>query len=131
MRLVNAFDTGNTNYTGSLSLKVGDGSTTDLYLTSTELASDGTEVWLKFPPPHSATVTATYQTNSFLVAGGTTSTLVTCNAVTAAATIGELGRKLYTSSGSIVATLTPNAEEGVSANTAGEVQIFFRIRQRR
>lgn len=43
-----AFDTGNTNYTGSCALTIGDGTDADLFLESTELASDGTEVWLKY-----------------------------------------------------------------------------------
>ena len=48
MMLKKAFDTSNTNFTGSLAVKVGDGDDDDKYLTSTELASDGTEVWMKF-----------------------------------------------------------------------------------
>ena len=43
-----AFDTANTNYTGSLAVTVGDGSDADLFLASMELASDGTEVWKKY-----------------------------------------------------------------------------------
>jgi len=50
MELDTAFDTANTNYTGSLAVIVGDGSNDDAYLTSTELASDGTEIWKKFGP---------------------------------------------------------------------------------
>ena len=43
MQLKTAYDTGNTNYTGSCAVTVGDGADADLYLTSTELASDGTK----------------------------------------------------------------------------------------
>lgn len=43
-----AFDTANTNATGSTTLQVGDGTDDDRYLTSTELASDGTEITMKF-----------------------------------------------------------------------------------
>jgi len=42
-----AFDTANTNFTGSLTLTIGDGTDADLFLESMELASDGTEVFLK------------------------------------------------------------------------------------
>jgi len=48
MYLVEAFSTGNTNYTGSSALMVGDSGTNNAFLTSTELNSDGTEVWLKY-----------------------------------------------------------------------------------
>jgi hypothetical protein len=62
-----AFDTGNTNFTGSVALKVGDGSTTDLYLTTTELASDGTEVFVKFAPVVSAAAPALTPTTAQLI----------------------------------------------------------------
>lgn len=70
MVLEKAFDTGNTNYTGSCALKVGDGSDDDLFLTSTELASDGTEVWVSFGRPLGATIASTLsrQTGTFLTA---------------------------------------------------------------
>lgn len=45
-QLVTAFDTANTNYTGSTTITVGDGGDVDRFLPSMELASDGTEVWL-------------------------------------------------------------------------------------
>lgn len=43
-----AFDTGNTNYSGSLALTVGDNASVATFLSSTEMASDGTEIWLKY-----------------------------------------------------------------------------------
>jgi hypothetical protein len=150
-----AFDTGNTNYTGSVDLKIGDGSDDDLFLTSTELASDGTEVFIKYGPPNAATiasvltrqavnaltnVSAQTYTPTFILADGTTNTTAICTnvaqlaisvltnaTVASTATIGELGRKLYTSSGQIVFTVTPNTEEALSANTSGEVRCYFRL----
>ena len=133
LMLDKAFDTANTNYTGSVLLKVGDGSDDDLFLTSTELASDGTEVWIKYGPPNAATVVSTVTaatTNMiYLGPGDTTNTIaVMTNAtVASAATAGELGRKLYASAGSLVFTLTPNAEEALSANTSGEVRMYLRL----
>ncbi|MEI7903042.1 MAG: hypothetical protein WCK89_22615, partial [bacterium] len=47
MQLITAFNAGN-NATGSVAVIVGDGTDTDLYLTSTELNSNLTEVWLKY-----------------------------------------------------------------------------------
>jgi hypothetical protein len=141
MRLVTAFDTANTNYTGSLALIVGDGSDTDLFLASTELASDGTEVFVKFPPPHGGTVTVTAATKSVtnvldVTFNATTTGVVTyatntlMTGATATVAAAELGRKLYASAGSLVFTFTPNAEEAVSENTKGEVEVFFRLIQK-
>ena len=124
-----AFDTGNTNFTGSVDLKIGDGSDDDLFLTSTELASDGTEVWIKYGPPDSATITSTVtkQTVSLTDTNGVTALVVTNATVASTAAIGELGRKLYTSAGQIVFTLTPNGNEALDDNTSGEVRLYFRL----
>ena len=130
MRLVTAFDTANTNYTGSLALIVGDGSDTDLFLASTELASDGTEVFVKYAPPHSATVSYTSAILTNVLYNGATGNVTVVTGVTGAATVGELGRKLYASAGSLVFTFTPNTEEAVSANTKGEVEVYFRLIQK-
>lgn len=121
-----AADTGNTNYTGSCLIKVGDGSDDDLFLASTELASDGTEVWVKYGPPNSATVSATTTNLVYLNASSNVVTNALTVAVTSAGTIGELSRKLYTAAGGIVATFTPNAEEALSANTSLSVRLYFR-----
>jgi hypothetical protein len=52
---------------------------------------------------------------------------VTNATVASTATAAELGRKLYASAGSLVFTLTPNAEEALSANTSGEVRMYLRL----
>jgi len=151
LMLDTAFDTGNTNYTGSVAVKVGDGSDDDLFLTSTELASDGSEVFIKYGAPNSATITSTptKQTADFLsgvtlqtisltdtngvtalaVTGlvQTTSAVLTNVTVASTASIGELGYKVYSSAGSLVFTLTPNSEEALSANTSGSVRLYFRL----
>jgi hypothetical protein len=133
LMLDTAFDTGNTNYTGSVAVKVGDGSDDDLFLTSTELASDGSEVFIKYGPPNSATVASTVTKQTYvlpaILADGTTNAiaLVTNATVASTATAGELGYKVYASAGSLVFTLTPNSEEALSANTSGSVRLYFRL----
>lgn len=155
MNLVQAFDTGNTNYSGRLGLKIGDGSDDDLFLASTELASDASEVYIKYGPPNSAAVSATFtrstatavtgvtvQKGNFVVltTGGATqtisvvtnvvpatSTFVTNGTVSATATAGELGRKLYPTGGNVVFTFTPNATEALDDNVTGEVRVYFRV----
>ena len=115
-RLNTAFDTGNTNYTGSLALTVGDGTDADLYLTSTELASDGSEVWAKFGNS-APTTSITYfdPTDS------------STNTVTLG--VAALGRKVYTAADTVDLVLTPNAEEATGSNTSGSFDLFFRIRK--
>ena len=94
-----AFDLGtdNTNFTGSVILRVGDGSTTDLFLADTQLASEGTEVWAKWPPLSAYAVTAATATNTITYLGATTNlatnAIVYVSSVTAAATGTEKGRK--------------------------------------
>lgn len=112
MELETAFDTGNTNYTGSLAVKVGDGTDDDLFLTSTELASDGTEVFKKFAPVPTVTATAT----------GPQSTNMTVTVTSVA-----MGEKVYTVADTLDFVFTPNAEEAVSANTAGKVRFYFNV----
>lgn len=118
MKLERAFDTENTNYTGSLAIKVGDGSDDDLFLTSTELASDGAEVFVKYAPAN--TLTTTVLTN--VVYNGTTG-----NVTVATGAVGTLGTKTYSTDGSVVVTVTPNAEEAVAANKKGRVRLLFDI----
>ena len=111
MELETAFDTGNTNYTGSLAVKVGDGTDDDLYLTSTELASDGSEVWKKFPPVPTVTAVTTI--------GATTNTVITSVAV---------GEKVYTAGDTIDFVFTPNdSPEAVSAYTSGKSKFYFKV----
>lgn len=141
MQLVSAFDTASTN-TASLAVTAGDGTDADLYLTSTELASDGTEVWLKFGALNSGTIAVTPLTTSLEadpvltlakdganvtnVTVATTSYTVSTNA-TAVFTAGELGRKVYTSADTVDLAFTPHAEEATSDFTSGKVRFYFRI----
>jgi hypothetical protein len=52
------------------------------------------------------------------VSGGTIATTTTA---------GELARKVYAAQGSLVFTFTPDADQGVSAFTAGKVRVYFRM----
>jgi hypothetical protein len=119
MQLVTAFDTANTNYTGSVAVTVGDGTDADLYLTSTELASDGTEVWVKLGRSvQEATSGVVTQ-----VVGGVTNAITVLTALTDDST----GRKVYTAADTVDFTFTPNAEEALDALTVGEVRFYFKI----
>lgn len=102
MKLNEAFDTANTNHTGSCALKVGDGADDDQFLTSTELASDGTEVWTKF--------------------GRTAWNSGTTNNVTFA-----YGSEYYAAATNVYAVFTPNAEEALDSNTVGSVELYFNL----
>lgn len=129
MRLVTAFDTANTNFTGSLAVTVGDGSDADLYLASTELASDGTEVRVAYGRQDADTITSTVtkQTVTLTDTNAVTAVVVTNATVASTGTVGVRGRKLYTTATPIFATFTPNAEEALGANTAGRVEFYFRL----
>lgn len=135
MILDEAFDTAETNYTGSCLLQVGDGSDVDLHLTSTELASEGTEVFVKFAPLAAATAvsTVTPMTKSVYVAADGEGTNFVAQAVCTNATVAttvsvaELGRKASTSAQNVVLTFTPNADEALADNVQGKVRLFFRL----
>ncbi len=152
MILTTAFDTANTNYTGSMALKVGDGTDDDLYLTSTELASDGSEVLFKVGRMDAASIASTVtkqvaafltgvtlqtvsltDTNGITALVGTNIVSATANAMTNATvastgTTGIGGYKLYTADNYLKLTATPNAEEALAANASGSVRILLRIR---
>lgn len=124
MVLETAFDTGNTNYTGSVLMKVGDSSDDDLFLTSTELASDGSEVFVKAGRNDAPTSTLTLQRISLTDTNGVTASV--CTNATAAIVAGVVGKKIYTADNYLKFTFTPNTEEALSANTKGAVLVYFR-----
>ena len=154
MVLEAAFDTANTNHTGSMAMTVGDSSDADLFLTSTELASDGSEVWFKFGRTDVETLTSTVtkqvaafltgltlQTVSLTDTNGVTALAVTnivsatADAVTNAtvatsAAAGVAAKKVYTAADAIRFTFTPNTEEALSANTVGAVRVYFKVVRR-
>jgi len=87
----------------TLALTVGDGSTADLFLTSTEMCVDGTEVYLKFPE---AVYNSTGQATNVTLAARS---------------------KVYTADGNMVLTVTPKAANGVSEMDTGKVTLYVRI----
>lgn len=151
MMLREAFDSASTTYTHSCLLTVGDGSDTDRYLESTELAADGTEVWLKFGRSDYLTLakqTVAPMTNATL--GYSTVTMVYSNAseeffrtntVLTAVVITNIAgsfslctnvsitaqETLYTSDDTVDFIFTPNAEYALTNWTAGKVECYFRI----
>lgn len=127
LKLSTAFDTGNTNFTGSVLLSAGDGSDVDLFITSTELASDGTEVYLKYGPPNSVTIVATSTILTNVLYAGITGNVTVVTGVTSAGTVGELGSQLYAADGSLIVTMTPNLNEALASNTSGKVTLYFKL----
>lgn len=127
MELATAFDTADTNYTGSLAVTVGDGTDADLFLTSTELASDGTEVFFKYDAGYSSTMTLTTEELITEVGSAADNTDLQTNTVVTAASFapGALGRKVYTAADTIDFTFTPNTEEATSENTSGLVRFYL------
>ncbi len=83
---------------------MGDGADDDQFLTSTELASDGTEVYVKF--------------------GNTVWNSGSASNVTLA-----LGQEVYTTATNIYAKFTPNAQEALDDNVQGEVSLYFNLIQ--
>ena len=124
MVLETAYDTGNTNFTGSVLLTVGDADDADRFLTSTELASDGTEVFLKFGRHEVQAPTLTITYTNVVVSDVTN---VAVKGVTAAAVQPVVAQQLYTANKAVTCTFTPNADEALASNTAGAVRLYFRI----
>ena len=145
MKLNEAFTVSDTNYTDSLAVICGDADDTDRFLASTELASDGTEVWYKYSPMNSGTITVTPQSAAFGTAltlqrsaladsngtfAVTNVTLTTASAATnATATFAaaSLGNRLYTTANYVRWTFTPNAEWALDEFVAGSVTFYFQI----
>jgi len=91
--LAEAFTDSATNAFDSVAVKVGDGTDDDMFLTSTEVNSYGTEVWLKYGR--------------------------------------ALSNKVYTATDTIDITVTPCATYALEDLDAGEMKIYFRIRDAR
>ena len=122
-RLVTAFTDDATTAFSSVAVTVGDGTDADLYLTSTELDSYGTEVWLKFGRTGWDGGAAT----SIVFSGADTNTLTTQIVYTVSSPLTEVGRKLYTAADYVDFVFTPTAAYALSALDNGEVWFYFRI----
>lgn len=129
--LVAAFDETTTNTT--LTVKVGDGGDDDYLLASTQIATDGTEIWLKFAPSNGGAVVITPQTidiwHSADGSGATnrTETTVSTN-VTAVFTAATLGEKVYTADDTLDFVFTPSSTTAALNDfTVGEMRVYLRI----
>lgn len=115
--LSTAFDDARgTASTNSILLTIGDGSDTDYYLASTQIAADSTEVFVQFAPLGAA---LTAQTLAL------TGTVQNVAVVTNIATSLQ-GQKYYSTAGTVVYTLTGAGGVIPSSLTAGELKIYWR-----
>jgi len=128
MVLETAFDGSgvSTSYTQSVTVKVGDGSDDDYFLTSTELASDGTEVFVKYGAPTAYAVTATTTSLVYTAGDASIKTQAIVTAVSGAATASALNQKYFSAAGTVVYTFTPSAEISLSQMTSGRVKFYWR-----
>jgi len=121
-RLVKAFD-GDTNVTGNLHLTIGDASDDDRFLTATETAADGTEVWIASPRQTSWATTTTNVTWITGLDGEVTNTQPLVLSIAAT----TYGLAYYNVATQIVTKLTPNYSESIGDYTEGQVKLHFRI----
>jgi hypothetical protein len=131
MVLEKAFESTDNSNICRVAFFVGDGSTTNLYLDATEIASDGTELFTVFPPysPSTVAVTLNTVTQKFMCGDGTTNfyTVATGTTATATATLSEYGYKENSSAGKLVFAFMPNADDAMDAMTQGVVRVYFRL----
>jgi hypothetical protein len=115
MVLITAFDA-TTGVTDRCGIEVGDGTDVDLFMVSTEVDSDGTEVWQKFGRFSANTITTVVEsvTNTYTVLLGSSATE-------------RFGRKVYTSADTVDVVATPNSAIAVNDYTAGEIRLYFRV----
>lgn len=104
--------------TNSILLTIGDGSDTDYYLASTQIAADGTEVFVQFAPLGAA---MTLQTGTVTNNGGSPAVAVVTNVATALQ-----GQKYYSAAGSVVYTFTGSGGNIPANLTAGKLKVYWR-----
>ena len=112
--------------TNSILLTVGDGSDADYFLTSTQIAADGTEVFVQFSPVASGTIAITPQTTLIYPAGTTNAGPAVMTNATAAFTGSRLGAKYYAASGSVVYTLVTAGDTVLEDISTGKLKIYWR-----
>lgn len=145
MVLITPFVDTATNAHNSTTMKVGDTADDDAFLTSTELNSDGTEVFIKFGRTDAAatsgtainTTNVTYLTGvvsnslgqSWVVVTNITAATESQTRLTALSDIGNsVGRKVYTAANNLYFTFTGTSSYAMSNLDAGEVRCYFRIK---
>lgn len=129
MKLNEAFDGGSALFTNSTTVIVGDGANDDLYLESTELNADGTEVWYKFAPGNGGTITITPQTTLIYPTGTTNAGPAVMTNATATYTVSVLGQKVYTADDYVDFKFTPGGAPGdgqdLAEMTSGSVTFYL------
>ena len=122
--------------TNSLKVAIGDGSDADYFQTATQIAADGTEVFVQFTPVAAGTIvsTPTLQTIVLTNEGSAYSALAVTNLTIASTFTGSrLGQKYYSSAGVVVYTFTGAGLKGASlpgdvmnAYTSGKLKVYWR-----
>lgn len=124
--LLTPFEYTSTNGLSSTTVKVGDGTDDDFFLTSTELNVNGSYIWYKFPPSDAYTVAMTYTTNNVTADGTNFGYFVTGG--TAAATASALGRKVYTTADTVDFIFTPTGVNwSLNDLNKGAANFYFKI----
>ncbi len=123
-QLVTPFTSGNTNYTGSTLIAIGDSSSTTQFLGRTEFNVDGTYSPIVRP---ASGVTIAIQAGALTATNGLVlpAQIVTNVTISSSA---PPNSKTYTANSHFVLTVTPNAEESVSGLSNGVLRAYFRIR---
>jgi hypothetical protein len=111
--------------TNSITVAIGDGSDADYFLTATEVAADGTEVFVQFSPVASGAIAITPQTVSVTNNGGSPAVVVMTNA-TAAFTGSRLGAKYYASAGVVVYTFATAGDTILGNLQTGRLKVYWR-----
>ncbi len=146
MVLVSGFYDTATNGHSSTAVTVGDGDSATTYMTSTELNTNGTAVYIKFGKSPLA-VTSSIQTNVIAISllttncwvnGGTNQFYLVTNATITSETQTRLtgitdlnnntGTKVYTSAGDLKFTFTGTSSYAMQDLDAGEVRFYFRLK---
>lgn len=104
--------------TNSLLLTVGDGSDVDYYMTSTQIAADGTEVFVQFAPIGGVSITP----QTLALTGTVQNVAVVTNVATAL-----LGDKYFSSAGSVIYTFTGAGGHIPADLEQGAVRLFWRL----
>lgn len=119
-RLIRAFSgSSNTNYSHTLSLSVGDGDSATKYVNGWKIHASNTPVYA-ISPIVGGTATTT------LTPSPAWSNVTNCVAVTTISPTAG-GATLYTVATNLTFTFTGNAEEKVTANTIGSLQLYWRV----
>jgi hypothetical protein len=102
--------------TNSITLSVGDGTTATYYMSATEIAADGTEVFVQFAP-----LGAAITIQDLALTGTVQNVKVVTNVVTSLQ-----GQKYYAAAGVKVYTFTTAGDTILGNMTAGRLKVYWR-----